>query len=77
MPTYPASGFVAAGGIAVLLEHVTEYEITGAGREMALTLLRAIGHLSRDRNAYRDQPAGPQLATPARSAAVSGRSGWR
>ncbi|MEU5991194.1 alpha-mannosidase [Spirillospora sp. NPDC047418] len=64
VPTYPASGFAAAGGIAVLLEHATEYEITGAGREMALTLLRAVGHLSRDRNAYRDQPAGPQLRTP-------------
>ncbi|MFA1546199.1 alpha-mannosidase [Actinomadura chokoriensis] len=65
VPTYPAAGFVAAGGIAVLLEHVTEYEVTGTGREMALTLLRAVGYLSRDRNAYRDQPAGPQLPTPA------------
>ncbi|TDD32023.1 alpha-mannosidase [Actinomadura sp. KC06] len=64
VPTYPASGFVAAGGLAVLPEHVTEYEITGGGRELALTLLRSIGHLSRDRNAYRDQPAGPQLPTP-------------
>ncbi|WP_433226034.1 alpha-mannosidase [Actinomadura formosensis] len=65
VPAYPASGFVAAGGLAVLLEHVTEYEISGSGQEMALTLLRAVGHLSRDRNTYRDQPAGPQLATPA------------
>ncbi|TDD72844.1 alpha-mannosidase [Actinomadura rubrisoli] len=64
LPTFPASGFVAAGGAAVLLEHVTEYELTGGGRELALTLLRSIGHLSRDRNAYRDQPAGPQLPTP-------------
>ncbi|WP_433461822.1 alpha-mannosidase [Spirillospora sp. CA-128828] len=64
VPTFPASGFVAAGGVAVLLEHVTEYEVTGGGRELALTLLRSIGHLSRDRNAYRDQPAGPQLPTP-------------
>jgi mannosylglycerate hydrolase len=64
VPTYPASGFVAAGGLAVLLEHVTEYEVTGGGRELALTLLRSIGYLSRDRNAHRDQPAGPQLPTP-------------
>ncbi|WUI02855.1 alpha-mannosidase [Spirillospora sp. NBC_00431] len=64
VPTFPASGFVAAGGLAVLLEHVTEYEVTDGGRELALTLLRSIGHLSRDRNAYRDQPAGPQLPTP-------------
>ncbi|MDL4817405.1 glycoside hydrolase family 38 N-terminal domain-containing protein [Actinomadura opuntiae] len=64
VPTYPANGFVAAGGLAVLLEHVTEYEVTGGGRELALTLMRSIGYLSRDRNAYRDQPAGPQLPTP-------------
>ncbi|XVQ16218.1 alpha-mannosidase [Spirillospora sp. CA-255316] len=72
VPTFPASGFVAAGGLAVLLEHVTEYELVrdgaqeapGEGRELALTLLRAVGRLSRDRNPYRDQPAGPQLATP-------------
>lgn len=63
VPTFPASGFVAAGGLAVLLEHVTEYEVLG-GRELALTLLRSVGYLSRDRNAYRDQPAGPQLPTP-------------
>ncbi|MFI0368861.1 alpha-mannosidase [Actinomadura sp. 1N219] len=64
VPTFPASGFVAAGGLAVLLEHVTEYEVISGGRELALTLLRSIGYLSRDRNAYRDQPAGPQLPTP-------------
>ncbi|QXJ20189.1 alpha-mannosidase [Actinomadura graeca] len=65
VPTYPASGFVAAGGLAVLLEHASEYEVTGGGRELALTLLRSVGYLSRDRNAHRDQPAGPQLPTPA------------
>ncbi|TDB93227.1 glycoside hydrolase family 38 C-terminal domain-containing protein [Actinomadura sp. 7K534] len=64
VPTFPASAFAAAGGLAVLLEHVTEYEVVGGGREMALTLLRSVGYLSRDRNAYRDQPAGPQLPTP-------------
>ncbi|MBO2450862.1 alpha-mannosidase [Actinomadura barringtoniae] len=62
VPTFPASSFVAAGGAAVLLEHVTEYEVTG--QELALTLLRSVGFLSRDHNPYRDQPAGPQLATP-------------
>ncbi|WP_344892361.1 alpha-mannosidase [Actinomadura meridiana] len=64
VPTFPASGFVAAGGLAVLLEHPTEYEVTGDGGELAVTLLRSIGYLSRDRNRYRDQPAGPQLPTP-------------
>ncbi|WP_284681302.1 glycoside hydrolase family 38 C-terminal domain-containing protein [Sphaerisporangium fuscum] len=74
LPTFPASGFAAAGGLAVLLDHVAEYEVVrgpgdggGAeeeGGELAVTLLRAVGHLSRNRNAYRDEPAGPQIATP-------------
>ncbi|MCW2876061.1 MAG: Alpha-mannosidase-like protein [Sphaerisporangium sp.] len=69
LPTFPASGFVAAGGLAVLLDHVTEYELVcrpgdGTSGEMAVTLLRAVGYLSRDRNAFRDEPAGPQIATP-------------
>ncbi|WP_066937148.1 glycoside hydrolase family 38 C-terminal domain-containing protein [Microtetraspora fusca] len=104
IPTFPAEGFVAAGGFAVLLDHVTEYEVLPAGRgsgtgavgdtperrgdvaaaddtsvvvdtapadvtpgraELALTLMRSVGYLSRNRNPYRDEPAGPELATPA------------
>jgi alpha-mannosidase len=73
VPTFPAYGFVAAGGLAVLLEHVTEYELVprpesrpGPGdRELALTLVRSVGYLSRNQNAYRDEPAGPQVPTPA------------
>ncbi|MEU6076304.1 hypothetical protein [Micromonospora sp. NPDC047074] len=68
LPTFPASGFVAAGGpdgsLAVLLTQPTEYELTDSGRELAVTLLRAIGMLSRNRHALRDEPAGPQLPTP-------------
>ncbi|MFI6601986.1 glycoside hydrolase family 38 C-terminal domain-containing protein [Nonomuraea sp. NPDC050536] len=63
LPTFPASSWVAAGGAAVLLEHVTEYELTGD--ELALTLLRSVGYLSRNRNPLRPEPAGPQLPTPA------------
>nr|WP_055507319.1 glycoside hydrolase family 38 C-terminal domain-containing protein [Nonomuraea pusilla] len=65
LPTFPASAWVAAGGVAVLLEHVTEYELADDGRELALTLLRCVGYLSRNRNALRPEPAGPQLPTPA------------
>ncbi|WP_406045244.1 hypothetical protein OG799_12680 [Micromonospora sp. NBC_00898] len=68
LPTFPASGFVAAGGakgsLAVLLTQPTEYELTDSGRELAVTVLRAIGMLSRNRHALRDEPAGPQLPTP-------------
>ncbi|WBB69423.1 glycoside hydrolase family 38 C-terminal domain-containing protein [Micromonospora sp. WMMD812] len=68
LPTFPASGFVAAGAaagsLAVLLTQPTEYELTDGGRELAVTVLRSIGMLSRNRHALRDEPAGPQLPTP-------------
>ena len=63
IPTYPASAFVAAGGVAVLLEHVTEYEV--AGDELALTMLRSTGLISRTQHAWREDPAGPALPIPA------------
>ncbi|MER6505831.1 alpha-mannosidase [Nonomuraea sp. NPDC001636] len=65
LPTFPASGWVAAGGVAALLEHVTEYELLDDGYELALTLLRSVGYLSRNHNRLRPEPAGPQLPTPA------------
>jgi alpha-mannosidase len=64
VPTFPAYGWVAAGGLAVLLDHVSEYELVDDGRTLALTLLRSVGLLSRNENAWREEPAGPQLATP-------------
>ncbi|MGH3657018.1 MAG: hypothetical protein ACRDUA_10180, partial [Micromonosporaceae bacterium] len=33
VPTFPAYGFVDAGGVAVLFDHVTEYELTGGPSE--------------------------------------------
>ncbi|WP_103504113.1 MULTISPECIES: glycoside hydrolase family 38 C-terminal domain-containing protein [unclassified Streptomyces] len=62
--TFPAAGFVAAGGLAVLLEEYSEYELTEDGGELALTLLRSVGYLSRNRHVNRDEPAGPQVPTP-------------
>jgi mannosylglycerate hydrolase len=63
VPTYPASSFVAAGGVALLLDHVTEYELLGD--ELALTVLRSTGFISRNQNPWREDPAGPELPTPA------------
>jgi len=63
VPTFPASGFVAAGGIALLLDHVTEYEVVGD--ELALTALRSIGYISLNRNPSREEPAGPEIPIPA------------
>jgi mannosylglycerate hydrolase len=63
LPTFPASSFVAAGGVALLLDHVTEYELVD-GRELALTVLRSTGLISRNTNRYREDPAGPQVPIP-------------
>jgi alpha-mannosidase len=62
--TYPASSFVDAGGVAVLLAGPTEYELLNDPDELAVTIMRGTGYLSRNRNAFRDEPAGPNLPTP-------------
>jgi alpha-mannosidase len=64
LPTFPAYGFVDAGGVAVLLDHVIEYELVD-GTELALTLLRSFGLISRTEHPYREVPAGPELEIPA------------
>jgi glycosyl hydrolase family 38/alpha mannosidase-like protein len=64
LPTFPAHGWVDAGGLAVLLDQVTEYELTDGGNELAVTLLRSVGLVSRNANPYRQDPAGPELAIP-------------
>jgi alpha-mannosidase len=63
IPTYPASAFVCAGGVALLLDHVTEYEVIHD--ELALTVLRSTGLISRADNPWREDPAGPSLPIPA------------
>jgi hypothetical protein len=60
---YPASAFVAAGGIALLFEHVSEYELLD-DRELAVTVLRSVGLVSRAANPYRRVNAGPELPIP-------------
>jgi alpha-mannosidase len=62
-PTWPARGVVLAGGVAVLAEGVIEYEIV-SGRELAVTLLRCVGTISRATLATRPAPAGPDVPTP-------------
>ncbi len=64
LPTFPAYGFVDAGGVAVLFDQAMEYELV-EGRELACTLLRSIGLLSRTANPNREEPAGPELPVPA------------
>ena len=63
VPTYPAQGFVTAGGMALLLEHVTEYELLDG--ELAVTVLRSTGLISRADNPWREENAGPEVPIPA------------
>jgi mannosylglycerate hydrolase len=56
-------GAVAAAGLVVLGKGLPEYEATEEG-ELALTLLRCVGWLSRDDLSTRRGAAGPQLAVP-------------
>lgn len=64
-PTFPVTGFVDAGGVALLLDGPSEYELIDGGKELAVTLLRSVGLLSRNVNPSRAEPAGPQVETPA------------
>ncbi len=67
LPTFPARRFVSAGGLTVVHDGVVEYELidlrqTPDGEraaELALTVLRSTGMLSRLGMAYRPLPAGP------------------
>ena len=49
--------------MSVLLDHVTEYELVD-GRELALTVLRSTGLISRNDNPFREDPAGPEVPVP-------------
>ncbi|MBP2473646.1 alpha-mannosidase [Crossiella equi] len=62
LPTYPAAAFVTAGPLSVLLDTTTEYEVRGG--ELALTLLRAVGRISRNTHPLRAEPAGPTTPIP-------------
>jgi alpha-mannosidase len=64
LPTFPAVAFASVDGCSVLLDQVTEYEVVD-GRELALTLLRSFGLISRNANPYREDPAGPEVPVPA------------
>jgi alpha-mannosidase len=64
--THHTLGAVEAGGVALFGRGLPEYEVrpTEWGTEIALTLLRCVGWLSRDDLSTRPGGAGPHLATP-------------
>jgi hypothetical protein len=63
-PTWPARGAVSAGGVSVFHPGVFEYEVLLEPRELAVTLLRCVGTISRPQLATRAWAAGPDIATP-------------
>ena len=69
LPSYPMRSFVdvsgGAGGLALITHGLHEYEVLpGPTPELALTLLRAVGWLSRDDLRSRTGHAGPPMMTP-------------
>jgi hypothetical protein len=74
LPTFPSRRFVDASdgtvGLALIHDGLLEYEVVDEGRELALTLLRATGYLSRSEPQLRPNPAGP--TDPVRGAQLAG-----
>jgi len=70
VPTWPQKAFVSvddgARGLTIANRGLPEYEVldTADGAEIALTLIRCVGWLSRDDLSSRRGGAGPQLRTP-------------
>jgi alpha-mannosidase len=61
LATFPARRWVQAGGLTVTHEGLLEYELIEGGNALALTLLRAVGMLSRPAPALRPNAAGPAM----------------
>ncbi len=61
--TFPQQGFVMANGLTVAAAGLPEAEVSGDG-VIAITLLRAVGWLSRMDLHSRVEPAGPLISTP-------------
>jgi len=64
LPTFVSRRFVdctsaSHTGLALLHDGLLEYEVVGSPQELALTLLRATGYLSRSQPSLRPNPAGP------------------
>jgi alpha-mannosidase len=62
--TFPHQGWIHANGLTVVAPGLPEAEVTADG-SVAVTLLRAVGYLSRLNLQTRPIPAGPAIPTPA------------
>ncbi len=74
LPTFPSRRFVDASdgvaGLTLVHDGLLEYEVLNDGQEIALTLLRSVGYLSRSEPLFRPNPAGPTV--PVTGAQLSG-----
>jgi mannosylglycerate hydrolase len=74
LPTFPSRRFVDTSdgdaGLALVHDGLLEYEVVNDGRELALTLLRSVGYLSRSEPSLRPNPAGPTI--PVKGAQMPG-----
>ena len=63
LPTFPSRRFVDASdgttGLALIHDGLLEYQVVDDGSALALTVLRAVGYLSRLEPQLRPNPAGP------------------
>lgn len=75
LPTFPSRRFVDCSdgntGLALVHDGLLEYEVVGDGTQLALTLLRSVGWLSRFQPSLRPNPAGPPV--PVEGAQMLGR----
>ncbi len=72
---FPAGKFIVAGGVAIFLDRMTEYEYLPETNEIALTVLRSHGALSRTNPTYRLGPAGPRI--PTHDTQMLGETKWQ
>jgi hypothetical protein len=65
LPTWVSRRFVdcsdSTQGLGLVHDGLLEYEVVNGGTELALTLLRSVGYLSRSEMKLRPNPAGPLL----------------
>ncbi len=63
IPTFPSRRWVRAGGVTVTHEGLAEHEVVDDGWQLAITLLRCTGVISRPNPVLRPSAAGPGLPT--------------
>ncbi|MEO7587842.1 MAG: hypothetical protein ABIS84_07410 [Arachnia sp.] len=67
LPTFPATRFVHAGRVGILLDKLTDYEVIDEVEgpdDIALTVVRSVGLMSVNIHPLRDEPAGSEVPTP-------------